>query len=465
MTNIKKFDLLKRLPSLEALMECTSLRLYIDLYSEQRMKVTLEKVLEELKTDIEEGIITSIDQDDILKKAISSLSKEFIPSLKPVINATGIVLHPYLGRSPLSKDAVNKLVHNSTAYCNLDFNLMKGIRFNRQEHLRLLLSQITGAESAIVVNNNASAIMLIANTFANQQEVLISRSEIIDMEDEFRLPEVIDLADANLVEVGTTNKTILNDYSKNITERTHIILKVHTSNYYIKGDTRKVESFALADLARKHDLISVVDLGTGLLTDLKQFGLPHEPTVKEYLNLDVDLITFSGDKLLGGPQAGIILGKQKFIDRIIQNPLNRVLRPDKMTLSALEATLLLYLNPENATEKIPALQMLTKKVCQIEASANRIYEDIRHNHSIECGVKKSFSEVGGSIIPEAKLPTFIVWVKPAHMCAIDLHSRLLDHSILTTLKNDTIIIDPRCLLKRDYKVINLVMEQVLRLSI
>ncbi|MEW5820814.1 MAG: L-seryl-tRNA(Sec) selenium transferase [Cyanobacteriota bacterium] len=462
MDYIPKINLKRQLPCLDELLNHSSLTYYIEAYSLDRVKNKAREALEDIETKIDNDLINSINIDEIVFSIINKLSKDFSLSLKPVINATGIVLNQYLGRAPLSEEIISHIVNTSVGYCNLDYDLTRGTKINRLFLLNKLICQITGAESAIVVNNNAAALLLIANTFAKDKEIVISRGEIVEIEDEFRITDIIYAANSELVEVGTTNRSLLKDYQTSISENTSIILKVHTSSYYIKGYTSKVELFALVDLAKTKNLLSVVDIGTGLLIDLSKYGLPYEPTIDKTLKTGVDLITFSGDKLFGGPQAGIILGKKEYIDQLAKNPIIRTLRPDKFTLSALEATLQVYLNPEKSIENIPTLKMLTKKIIEIENDANLIYEEIKHFYTIECGVKKHFSAVGGNILPEVNLPTYVVWIKHKQLDSCTLHNKFLDHSVVTLIKDNMVLIDPRCFIKRDFKLLSMIFEQVFK---
>lgn len=462
MNDITKILLIKQLPAISELLEYASLKYYIQAYSKERVEVKLTETIETIKTQIDQGTIKSVNTEEIIFATINKLSNEFSLNLKPVINATGIVLNQYLGRSPLPEEVISHIANTTIGYCNLDYNIDKGTCHNRLALLTQLLNTITGAEASVIVNNNAAALLLIANTFAQNKDIIISRGEIVEMEGEFRLTDIIKLANSNLVEVGTTNRSHLKDYSSALTDKSSMILKVHTSSYYIKGYTSKVELFALVELAGSKNILCVEDLGTGLLIDLNKYGLPYEPTIKQVLKTGVDLITFSGDKLLGGPQAGIILGKKHLVDALLNNPLIRTLRPDKLTLSALEAVLHFYLNPEHALESIPTLRMLTKPVSEIESDAYMLYEDLRHFHSIDCGVKKAFSEIGGAILPEVKLPTYTVWIKHKILDSCSLHQKFLSNSVVTLIKEDKILIDPRCLVQRDFKILGMVFEQVLK---
>jgi L-seryl-tRNA(Ser) seleniumtransferase len=450
-----------RLSDTESLLKHPSFWYYIQTYTKERVENKLKETINEFLDHIDTETPEYFDIDHIILSTINRLSKDFTPGLRSVINATGIVVNQNLGRAPLSKEAISHIASTATGYCNLDFDLSKGTSDSRFKHLQKLVKQVTGADDAIIVNNNAAALLLIASTFAKDKEIIISRGEIIEIENEFRLPEIIKAASSKLVEIGTSNKSHLKDYSEAINDKTSMIMKVHTSNYYIKGQTGKVELFALVELARNKGILCIEDLGTGLLVGLRAYGLPHEPTVKDRLQTGVDLISFSGDKLLGGPQAGIIAGKKKYIETLSQNPILRCLRPDKLTLSALEATLQFYLNPDQAIERIPVLKMLTKPIKEIESEAQMIFEELKAFYNVECEIKKSFQLPGESILPETRLPAYIVTIRHNSLDVCTLHKKLLEKGVITLIKDDKITIDPRCLLKRDFKFLSVIFEQVL----
>lgn len=461
MDEFLKFKLLKQIPEAEELINSASLKYYITSYSRERVTSKVYEALDELRLDIESGNITYINQDEIISRIINKIIAGFQPSLAPVVNATGIVVNQYLGRSPLSKESISHITSTSIGYCNLDFDLDRGDYTSRFMHLNNLISLLSGAESAIVVNNNTAALMLVVNTFANNKEVIISRGEIIEIEGEFSLPDVISTANAKLIEVGSTNKSYLKDYTSVINDKTAMILKIHTSSYYIKGKTDSVELFALVDLVKSKNILCVEDHGTGLLIDLKQFGLPYEPTIQQSVKTDVDIITFSCDKLLGGPQAGVIIGKKHLIDKILKNPLLRAFRPGKLVISALESTLQFYLNKTTVIENIPVLKMLTKPIKEIELDAHFLYKELMGFHNIDCFIKKGFQDVGGSILPDVKLPTYLVYLKHKNLNVASLHQNFLSNSIVTLIKDDYVVIDPRCLLKRDFKLLSMIFEKVL----
>ncbi|MGO3116521.1 L-seryl-tRNA(Sec) selenium transferase, partial [Enterococcus pseudoavium] len=321
-------------------------------------KEAAQRTLKELRQEILAGTQqTVIDHKAVVTLVEKQLTeKQF--SLRRVINGTGTVIHTNLGRSSLSPQVEEQVVATGFHYSNLEFDLNSGKRGSRYSHLVSIVKKLTGAEDVLVVNNNAAAVLLVLSTLVPEKEVLVSRGELVEIGGAFRIPDVITSSGGKIVEVGTTNKTHIADYEQALTEATGALLKVHTSNYRIIGFTETPALSELADLAHNHDLPLINDLGSGLLLDMRPFGLPYEPTVKEVLEQGCDIVTFSGDKLLGGPQAGIIVGKRAYIEKMKKNQLLRALRIDKMTLSALEATLSLYLDEKEALQQVPTLQMI-----------------------------------------------------------------------------------------------------------
>ena len=307
--------------------------------------------------------------DGVLNHAEIILKELSEPSLKPVINATGVIVHTNLGRSILSDKAIQRVIEVSRSYSNLEYDLPAGERGKRHVHIEGILTRLTGVEAATAVNNNAAAVLLCLNTLARGKEVIVSRGELVEIGGSFRVPDVMERSGAILREVGTTNKTHLKDYEKAINENTGLLLKVHASNYKIVGFTKEVSPEELAKLGRKHGLPVMWDLGSGSFVDLGTYGAGDEPTVQQAVNSGVDVLTFSGDKLLGGPQAGLILGKKTHLEAIRSNPLARALRLDKMTLAALDATLGQYLDMGKAVREIPTLWMLTQPLSEIERKA------------------------------------------------------------------------------------------------
>lgn len=379
-------------------------------------------------------------------EAASLAEKRAGSSLKPLINATGIVIHTNLGRSPLAGSAVEALSAVAANYNNLELSLDDGKRGSRQEHLEELICELSGAEAAITLNNNAAAVFLALKALTDGREVVVSRGQLVEIGGSFRIPEIMAASGAHLVEVGTTNKTYLRDYENAVTENSAAFLKVHSSNYHMVGFTAEVNAANLADLAHKHDLLVIEDLGSGVLLDLEKYGLPAEPRVQDSIAAGVDLITFSGDKMLGGPQAGIIVGRKELVARIRTNQLARALRIDKFTIAALEATLRLYLDEERAVSEIPVWRMLTAdyETLRIRAQnlANR-FEEIFSADSIS--IVQGISKVGGGALPTAELPTFLVGIKLQEGSpeALVENLRAGDPPVILRLQQDTLLFDPR----------------------
>ncbi len=382
----------------------------------------------------------------LAREAAESARRRDRPGLRPVINATGVVLHTNLGRSPLAAAAAAAVAGIMERYCNLEIDLEEGVRGSRQAHLEGLLCDLTGAEAAVVVNNNAAAVFLILNSCAAGKEVIVSRGQLVEIGGSFRLPEVMAASGVRLVEVGTTNKTYLRDYEAAITDETAALMKVHTSNYHLVGFTASVEAAALASLARARNILAVEDLGSGLLFDLAPYGLPAEPRVQDSIAAGLDLVTFSGDKLLGGPQAGIIVGRRELIRKIRTNQLARVLRVDRLTVAALEATLRLYLDERKAVGAIPAWRALTVPLSRIRERAEALAASLMERFG-EAGVKlwEGSSRVGGGALPAAELPTVLLSLQFPGLEISVLARRLRcgDPAVMVRLQQERLLLDLR----------------------
>ncbi|MCX5886593.1 MAG: L-seryl-tRNA(Sec) selenium transferase [Proteobacteria bacterium] len=392
----------------------------------------------------------------LIEERIASYLK---PHLRKVINATGVILHTNLGRSPLSRDALSNLREVASSYSNLEFDTLRGERGNRHDHLIPLLTKLTGAEYGLIVNNNAAAVFLALHTLASGREVVISRGELIEIGGSFRIPDVMKASGAKLVEVGTTNKTYLEDYQRVMSEHTALILKVHTSNYRILGFTAEVTLSELVALGKPQNIPLMNDLGSGSFFDLSRYGLTKEPTVRDAIQSGADVVTFSGDKLLGGPQAGIILGRKDLLTAMEKNPLMRALRVDKLTLSALESTLIACLDENRARDAIPTLRMLSLQAEEIEKMAFSLADLIRKDLSsfLQIEVKRSSSQVGGGALPLEDLPTWVVAITPLTMSVNQLEQKMResDPPVIARISNDQILIDPRTL---DEGEVNLVLD-------
>ena len=375
------------------------------------------------------------------------------PSLRRVINATGIILHTNLGRAPLAVEAVAAMEAAARGYSNLEFELGTGGRGSRQDHVESLLCRITGAEAALAVNNCAAAVMLALESFAAGCEVMVSRGELVEIGGSFRMPDVIAKSGARMVEVGTTNKTRLEDYAAALSERTRIVLAVHPSNFRIVGFSAKPELKELAKLAHDNDLLCVQDLGSGALAQVRPVAAMTGDTVQGSLAAGADLVTFSGDKLLGGPQAGLIVGRAELIDTVKRNPLARALRIDKLSLAALAATLRLYLPPNDPVEKIPVLRMLSESGSSIDSRARRLLERLREIPGVDAAIGDDVTYSGGGALPMVELPTKTIRLTADGVSAGALARRLRQQRppVIARLSEDRLVLDPRTMLPSDSK--------------
>lgn len=395
-----------QLPSVDRLLNDLDIASLVSDYGTLLVTRCARNVLELARQQVLAG--KSFESSDLIDNLIEDVTRSVRPSLQRVINLTGTVLHTNLGRAALPTCAIDAMIEVARGASNLEFDVVAGKRGDRHKHLEALLCQLTGAERALVVNNNAAAVMLILNSLALRKEVPVSRGELIEIGGAFRMPDIMARAGCKLVEVGTTNRTHATDFESAIGSKTALLMKVHTSNFEIQGFTKQITEVELAKIAHVHDVPLVTDLGSGSLVNLEDYGLPHEPTVSEALTAGADLVTFSGDKLLGGPQAGIIVGRHDLIEKIKRNPMTRAMRPDKLTLAALHAVLQLYTNPERLSEELPTLRWLTRDVTKIEQMAMRLApivqgycEHLEMNFQVT--VDRTYSQVGSGAMPVDKL--------------------------------------------------------------
>jgi L-seryl-tRNA(Ser) seleniumtransferase len=462
--------LLKSLPKIDEVILLLEKRDIYLLASREIVKETCRKAVQKLREKVlncspAENIESAIDADYVASLVEKLIKGLYHYRLRRVINATGVILHTNLGRAPLCPAALQKIFEVGCGYSNLEFDLARGERGHRYDHVREIICTLTGAEDALIVNNNAAAVLLVLNTLADGKEAIVSRGELIEIGGEFRIPEIMEKSGSILREVGTTNRTRLADYSNAIDANTGLILKVHTSNFRIVGFTEEAEILPLVALGKKHSIPVMDDLGSGCLIDLEQYGLQHEPTVREVLNAGVDVVTFSGDKLLGGPQAGIIVGKEEFMALIKRNPLNRALRIDKLTLAALEATLIQYISGVGVVTKLRSLQSLTESVTAVKKRASRLIAKLRRaklDH-LELSLRESFSAAGGGSLPTEQIPTFLVTVKNKTMPATRMETKLrqIDIPVIVRVDKDEILLDMRTVSEEEFDFIIEGLRQIL----
>ncbi|MBC7325470.1 MAG: L-seryl-tRNA(Sec) selenium transferase [Moorella sp. (in: Bacteria)] len=405
------------------------------------------------------------DLEELARQISSAWVTADRSSLRPVINATGVVLHTNLGRAILCQAAVEAAIVAARRYTNLEFSLAEGRRGSRYEHVAGLLQELTGAEAALVVNNNAAAVLLSLAALAAGRETIISRGQLVEIGGSFRIPEVMMQSGTRLVEVGTTNKTYIRDYEAALGPDTALLLKVHPSNYRLLGFTHEVSTAELVELGRRRQVAVMEDLGSGFLVDLESYGITGEPTVQAEIRQGVDLLTFSGDKLLGGPQAGIILGRRALVDTIASHPLTRALRVDKMTLAALEATLRLYRNPARAIREIPTLAALVAGTDVLRRRAQQLQDLLAGllGPGVHLEIKEIASQAGGGSLPLTELPSWGVAVIPGGMPVEELALRLrrTDPPVLARVQDDTLVLDVRTLLPGESEELGRALKEAL----
>ncbi|HSB03811.1 MAG TPA: L-seryl-tRNA(Sec) selenium transferase [Thermodesulfobacteriota bacterium] len=463
-------EVLRKIPSVDEILLQPEVSDLLRTYSRnvvvEAIRISLNRLREKLLH--EEGL-SEVDPsffalDHLFPLFKKELERQTQPHLRRVINATGVVIHTNLGRSPLHPSALQHLIEVSKTYSNLEYDLGRGERGSRYVHVEGILCRLTGAESAMVVNNNAGAVLLVLNTLAEGREVVVSRGELVEIGGAFRIPDVMKRSGALLREVGTTNRTHLNDYQEAIGPQTALLLKVHTSNFRVLGFTSDVPLQELVQMGKEHHLPVMEDLGSGCLVDLTKYGLEKEPTVQEMMKTGVDVVTFSGDKLLGGPQAGIILGKKEVVDIIKANPLTRALRIDKLTLAALESTLLLYLDEKKALEEIPSLRMLTFNRDHLRRRGKRLLKRLAGIGGIKAALKEDVSQVGGGSLPLQELPTVVIALRPHSLSVNDLEENLrkVDPPIISRISKDELILDMRTVFDEEIPLLALGIERVLK---
>ena len=443
----------RALPSIDRLLKLEAIGGLIDQYGRGLVVDTFRALLDEQRALLKHDDVAAPDDGELTRLCGERLHTATKASLKPVFNLTGTVLHTNLGRALMPQAAADAAMIAMTRAVNLEFDLGGGARGERDSHVEGWIKRLTGAEAALVVNNNAAAVYLTLNTFAMRKEVLVSRGELIEIGGAFRIPDIMTRSGCKLHEVGTTNRTHARDFTEAIGPRTAAIMKVHASNYAIQGFTASVPETQLAAIAHEHKLPFWVDLGSGTLVDLERYGLPHEPTPRDAIAAGADLVTFSGDKLLGGPQSGIIAGRADLIARIRKNPMKRALRVDKVTLAALEATLRLYSDPDRLTSTVPTLRLLTRKQSDIQAQALRVLPALAAAVAGRAAAKifACSSQIGSGALPVDALPSSGIALVPlakrkgSAAEALSNAFRALPVPVIGRIKDGMFILDLRCL--------------------
>ncbi|MBI5014000.1 MAG: L-seryl-tRNA(Sec) selenium transferase [Deltaproteobacteria bacterium] len=451
-------DLLRRIPQVERVLQEPSVREALEQEGLPRGAVTdaVRAVLDETRRALCAGEPAETGSAELASRALTAARRHVAPRLIPVVNATGVVLHTNLGRAPLAPEAVEAMVRTA-GYCNLEYDLAAGRRGDRHDAVAGLLRELTGAEAALVVNNNAAAVLLALTALARGREVVVSRGQLVEIGGSFRVPEVMAQSGAVLREIGTTNKTHRRDYEAAIGPDTAMLLKVHTSNYRVLGFTAEVPLAELVELGAARGLPVMEDLGSGCFVDLSVHGLEREPTVAEAVATGADLVTFSGDKLLGGPQAGLLVGRRGAIDACAHHPLLRALRPDKVTLAALEATLALYRDPARCVARVPALARLTATPEELRGRAEALAAAAAAalGERARVDVRADVSEAGGGALPLERLPTWVVAVgRPDRgVSRVEESLRRGSVPVVARIRENALVFDPRTLDDRDIPVV------------
>ncbi|ERJ13214.1 L-seryl-tRNA(Sec) selenium transferase [Haloplasma contractile] len=454
--------LYKQIPQVSKLLNDKQINHYIGEFFQIEVKNEIEKTLNEIRVQIREKAITELSYESVVHKIIHRLEQKNPYSLRKVVNGTGTIVHTNLGRSLLSKQAIDNVVKVCSGYNNLEYNVKQGNRGSRYDHVEGMIANIVGSEAALVVNNNAAATMLSVAAFCEDKEVVVSRGELVEIGGSFRIPDIIEVSRASLKEVGTTNRTHVKDYERATSEQTAMYLKVHPSNYLIQGFTKNVSNDEIVELAanankcREQKIITMEDLGSGVFIDFSPYDSIKENTVKESVQSGIDIVTFSGDKLLGGPQAGIIVGKREYIDQIKQHPLCRALRVGKMTIAALEGTLRDYYDELVAVQSIPTLNMILKNTETLREFADNLSDKIKAlTNRVNCEVVRIDSTVGGGSLPLSKLPSYGVTIRHQHLSTQDIEKIMRQHTtpVIGRINNEQYVIDVRTLCEGDEQII------------
>ncbi|MBW2366548.1 MAG: L-seryl-tRNA(Sec) selenium transferase [Deltaproteobacteria bacterium] len=461
---------LKSLPGVDQLLACAQALPEFKGTPRPVLTTAIRQILQLLREQILSGSLSddpnALSQDSILALTARQVVQITAPGMQRVVNATGVVVHTNLGRSPLADQVLDHIRNIARHYSNLEFDLSTGRRGSRYSLVESLICELTGAEAAMVVNNNAAAVLLCLDSVARGKEAVVSRGELVEIGGSFRIPDVMAKSGAILKEVGTTNRTHLTDYQAALTPETGLLLKVHTSNYAVVGFTASVPLKVLVDLGRQHHLPVMEDLGSGTLIDFTAYGLSKEPTIRESVATGADLVTFSGDKLLGGGQAGIIIGKKPILETIKQNPLTRALRVDKLTLAALEGTLQLYRDERIAIEKIPTLRMLTLHMDQIDRRAQALVTALSslEDSSLTVRILDRPAKAGGGALPLLKLPSRCVAITVDGMTAntVECKLRQFPPAVLGRIEMDLFLMDMRTIRDDEIPIIQQAIESLLK---
>lgn len=459
---MNKKKLFSLLPSVDEVLNDKTIIELIEEYPRSLVVDIIRKNIDNIRKNIinlkeEQSKDFSVNYDKFIKDISNELKLSYSLSLRKVINATGVVIHTNLGRSLLSDSIKEEVWQVASRYSNLEYDIDNGKRGSRYSHLEEIIKKITGAEDVLVVNNNAAAVLLVLSTMSKNREAIVSRGELVEVGGSFRIPKVMEESGTILKEIGATNKTHLRDYEEAINENTGVLLKVHTSNYRVLGFTDSVEIDELSKLSKEYDIPVIEDLGSGLFVDISKYGLSYEPTVIDSLKKGADIVTFSGDKILGGPQAGIIVGKKEYIEKMKENQLTRALRVDKLTIAALEATFRLYLDEEKAVKKIPTLRMLTYGKDELNDKAENFHKIIENqNLDANIRIEDGHSQVGGGSMPLETIDTKVITIVPNKMGVSELEERLRlsEDSIIARVYDNKYVLDVRTIFDDEFEVIS-----------
>jgi L-seryl-tRNA(Ser) seleniumtransferase len=456
---MKTPEFIKKIPKVDKLYQQISI---MPQFSDIPRPIIIQAIQSTLE-DLRRGIINrnyneqDIENSQVIEKVLSMLHQTIKPNLLPVINATGIIVHTNLGRSLLASSALDQIIQVACHYSNLEYDLETGKRGQRYQIVEDLICSLTGAESATVVNNNAGAVLLTLQTIASDKSVIVSRGELIEIGGSFRIPDIMALSGAKLVEVGTTNRTHLHDYQKAISPETALLLKVHPSNYLVQGFTASVDLNEMVALGHALSIPVMYDMGSGNLVDLSSKGLDEEPVVHKIVSSGADIVTFSGDKLLGGPQAGIIVGKKLIVDQLKTNPMARALRIDKLTLAALEATLRLYQDPKTVFDKIPTLAFINRPLSEIKDAVDSFFLEIQSlkNDQLQIEIIETNSKIGGGALPLQTLPSYCIGIKgnKQSVDSIERFFRAMNPPVIGRIENNQFLLDFRTILPTEIKVL------------